>query len=385
MKKLHLYLFLSCVLLSGITISCKKSVQADDKNLVETPENDSVRFSVKYAKGFNLKYIEGGVLVDVKDPSGESKHDYHYAFLKRGQQHADVPKNYQVVETPVRNTICMTSPQLSYFLKLHALDKIVGMTSTHLLHNKEAKKAIKEGKIGRIGMEGNFDSELILGLNPQVILVSPFKRGGFESIKNLGIPLVTFLAYKEPDPLGQAEWLKFVGMLIGKEADAAKAFQDIEKKYNDLKKLAANVKNRPTVMSGELRSGNWYVIGGCNYLAQQFRDAGADYFLKDNTETGGFEMDFESVYAKGAHVDFWRILNAKSDDFSYDFIKGLDPRYADFKAFKERQILYCDQRKRPFYEEIPVAPEVVLADLIKIFHPELVPQHKAVYYELLKK
>jgi iron complex transport system substrate-binding protein len=85
------------------------------------------------------------------------------------------------------------------------------------------------------------------------------------------------------------------------------------------------------------------------------------------------------------NVDFWRILNTKSDDFSYDYIKRLDPRYADFKAYKNHRIFYCDQRKKPFYERIPVEPEVVLADLIKIFHPELLPAHKAVYYEMLEK
>jgi iron complex transport system substrate-binding protein len=29
-------------------------------------------------------------------------------------------------------------------------------------------------------------------------------------------------------------------------------------------------------------------------------------------------------------------------------------------------------------------PEVVLADMMKIFHPELLPEYKARYYDLLK-
>jgi iron complex transport system substrate-binding protein len=381
--KQRLFLLPFLCLILGVH-SCKKSASGV-ANLIETHENDSVHFEVKYAKGFSIQYIEGGALVDVKDPSGEGKHAYHYAFVKRGRKHASIPSRYMLIQTPISRAICMTTPQLSYFLKLNAVDRIVGVNSTHFVHDKSIKNRIKEKKIGRIGMEGNFDSELVLGINPQVILVSPFKRGGYESIKDLGIPLITFLAYKEPDPLGQAEWLKFTAIMLGKEADAKKKFNEIETKYNNLKKLCVHVEKRPGVMSGELRSGNWYVTGGQNYLATQFKDAGANYFLSDNTETGGFDLDFETVYSKGVNVDFWRILNTKSDDFSYDYIKRLDPRYADFKAYKNHRIFYCDQRKKPFYERIPVEPEVVLADLIKIFHPELLPAHKAVYYEMLEK
>lgn len=379
------YLITICICVVFTASSCKKTAQNGAPDLMETAENDSVRFEVKHAKGFSLTYVQGGVLADVQDPSGESSHTAHYAFMKRGQAHGPIPKGYDLVETPVSRTICMTTPQLSYFLKINALDRVVGLTNSNFVHDKGVEAAFKSGKIGRIGMEGNFDAELVLGLKPQVILVSPFKRGGYESLKNLGIPLVSFLAYKEPDPLGQAEWLKFTAILLGKEAEAKKDFNEIEKKYDELKTLCAHVKNRPTVMSGELRGGDWYVIGGQNYLAKQFRDAGADYFLNDNTDTGGFTLDFEEVYAKGAKVDFWRVLNTKSNNFSYDYIKGLDSRYGDFKAFKERKIFFCDQRKKPFYEKMPVEPEVVLADLIRIFHPELLPDHRPVFYEMLAK
>lgn len=243
---------------------------------------------------------------------------------------------------------------------------------------------LKNGKTSKIGIEGEFDSEVVLALNPDIILVSPFKKGGYEAIKSLDIPLISFLGYKESSPLGQAEWIKFTAMLLGIEEQANRQFAEIEKKYNDLKALTQQVDKRPTVLSGELHSGNWYVVGGNSYLAQLFRDAGAAYFMKNDDESGGFYVDFETVYSQGANADYWRLVNSHNGEFGYDVLKQSDARYTDFKAFKDHKVIYCNLRDKPFYENTPVEPEIVLSDLIKIFHPDLLPDYTPVYYDLLK-
>ena len=184
-------------------------------------------------------------------------------------------------------------------------------------------------------------------------------------------------------PLGQAEWIKFTAALLGLEDEANVKFKAIEDRYLELKALVENVEKRPTVLSGELHSGNWYVVGGESYLAQLFRDAGAQYFMKNDNESGGFYVDFETVYSQGAEADFWRIVNSYNGDFSYDILKQTDGRYADFKAYKEKKVIYSNLREVPFYEQTPVEPEVILADLIKVFHPTLLSDHEAVYYKLL--
>ena len=178
--------------------------------------------------------------------------------------------------------------------------------------------------------------------------------------------------------------MKFIGLFTGQEAKANKLFSATEKRYNELKQLAANVKKRPVVFSGELRGGNWYAVGGKSFLAQLFRDAGADYFLRNDSTSGGVTLDFETVYNQAEDVDYWRIVNSFKGNFSYETLKEEDARYADFKAFKERKVVYCNMSKTPFYESMPVEPEVVLADFIHVFHPDLLPNHKPGYYELLK-
>ena len=375
MKSLYLFLICSIIAFSA----CKQN-----KNTSATSQQTTDTTLVKYAKGFKVLDYNNYRLVDISDPSGESDIVYKYALLKRGESKDGIPSEYQIIETPVRSVICMTNLQLSNFIKLNATDKVTGITSTRFLFNEQINKQLKEGKTSKIGIEGEFDNEVVIALNPDIILVSPFKRGGYDAIRDLDIPLVSFLGYKEISPLGQAEWIKFTAMLLGMEEQANEQFDEIEKKYTELKTLVDSIPNKPTILSGELHSGNWYVVGGESYLAQLFRDAGATYFMKNDNESGGFYVDFETVYSQGANTDYWRIVNSHNGTYTYEALKQSDARYADFEPFKNKKVIYCNLREKPFYENTPVEPEVVLADLIKIFHPALLPEHTPVYYDLLK-
>lgn len=342
----------------------------------EVASTDSL-LTPKYATGYQVKDSAGVRLVDVGK-------DYHFALVNADD--AAVPDGYIKVRVPINNTICMTALQLSNFTILDALDVVKGLTGTKNLFNKEVRQRVKDGRIVKIGMEGNFDTEMVLAANPDVIFISPFKRGGYEAIKETGITLVPHLGYKELDPLGQAEWIKFVGLFIGKEKEAADVFAGIERRYNDLKSKVQNseFKVLPTVFSGEMHGGTWHAVGGKNYLAQIFRDAGSEYVINDE-ETAGENLEFEKMYELAANADYWRILNSHPGDFSYDALKASEPRNELFKSFKERKVIYCNMKQTPYYEISPVMPDVLLKDFVAIFHPELVESdYQPTFYYLLK-
>ena len=373
--------FAALLLITGCHSNAKGT---DGKSASALQDTTSSSLNPHHATGFRVTDGNGYHLLDIQDPQHEEGTSYHFALVPRGTKPEGIPADYTVIETPVRSVICMTSLQLSNFITLEALDRVIGITSSRFLFNKEMKQRLKEGTTKKIGMEGNFDAEVIIQANPDLILISPFKRGGYDSLKELGIPLLPHLGYKEMTPLGQAEWIKCMGLLVGLESEAIARFETIEKRYNELLQLTAGVKKRPVVFSGELRGGNWYAVGGRSFLAQLFRDAGADYFLKDDTRSGGVTLDFETVYSQADKADFWRILNSYPGEFSYNALKAEDSRYADFRAFREKGVVYCNLRERAFYESSPTQPEVVLADLIRAFHPDLLPDHTPVYYELIK-
>ena len=329
----------------------------------------------KYATGYQVKIQDGMRLVDVGT-------DYHFALV--ASDDVTVPDDYTKIHIPIKSTICMTALQLSNFTILDAHDIVKGLTGTKNLFNKDILQRVKDGRIVKIGTEGNFDTEMVLAANPDVIFISPFKRGGYDAIKETGITLVPHLGYKELDPLGQAEWIKFVGMFIGKEKEACEVFAGIEQRYNELKEKTQHVDKRPTVTSGEMHYGNWHAVGGKNYLAQIFRDAGADYVIHDE-ETAGEDLEFEKMYELAANADYWRILNSFPGEFSYEALKASEPRNELFKAFKERKVIYCNMKQTPYYEISPVEPDVLLKDFVAIFHPELVePDYQPTFYYLLK-
>ena len=374
MKKIAICYLLLAVGLCACT--GKKTTQADANDTVSTQGTETI--DVKYATGFSVKDSADIRLVDV------GKKD-HFALVR--SNNVEVPTNYTKVVVPIKNTICMTALQLSNFTVLDAHDVVKGITGTKNLFDKDILQRVKEGKIVKIGMEGEFDTELVLAANPDVIFISPSKRGGYDAIKETKITLVPHLGYKELDPLGQAEWVKFVGLFIGKEREANELFAGIEKRYNDLKakcqKLTANGQ-KPTVTSGEMHYGTWHAVGGKNYLAQIFRDAGADYVINDE-ETSGENLEFEKMYALSANADYWRILNSYQGEFSYEALKASEPRNDLFKAFKEKKVIYCNMKQQPYYEIAPVEPDVLLKDFVAIFHPELVESdYTPKYYRLLK-
>ena len=371
MKKIIVCCLIGLCLCLGY--SCSNKSQTATEGLADT---DSV-MSPKYATGYQVRDSNGVRLVDVGK-------DYHFALVTAD---IDVPNRYTKVRIPIKNTICMTALQLSNFTILNAHDVVKGLTGTKNLFNKDILQRVKDGRIVKIGMEGNFDTEMVLAANPDVIFISPSKRGGYDAIKETGITLVPHLGYKELNPLGQAEWIKFVGMFIGKEKEANDVFAGIESRYNELKdkcqQLTANGQ-KPTVLSGEMHYGNWHAVGGKNYLAQIFRDAGAEYVINDE-ETGGEDLEFEKMYSLAANADYWRILNSYPGEFSYEALKASEPRNELFKAYKEKKVIYCNMKQTPYYEISPVQPDLLLKDFVAIFHPELVEKdYKPTFYFLLK-
>ena len=376
--------YIPMLLLLALLFSCGNSQNKTGLNLVmDGTADSSAMIAPQYAKGFNVKYADNITLLEINDPENKEAEQFHFALVDKSFK-GEIPNGYTRLNIPIKSAICMTSLQLSNFLKLDIPEMVVGITSTRHLHNQKMNQQLKEGKTHKIGIEGNFDNEVIIAINPDVIFISPFKRGGYDAIRNVEIPMIPHLGYKELTPLGQAEWIKVIGLLTGNASLANSTFEAIESRYNNLKSIVDTVKRRPTVFSGEMRGGNWYAVGGRSFLAQLFRDAGGDYFLKENEESGGVTLDYETVYTNAAHADYWRIVNSFEGEYSYNVLKEQDNRYTDFDAWKKHGVIYCNMKEVPFYERMPIEPEVVLADFIHVFHPDVLPNHKPQYYHLLK-
>lgn len=383
MKKLYL-LFLSSLLLASCNnqSSTNEAANADelfqqqDSVLAHADEfSDSIE--IKYAKGLKVEYLGENIHISISNPDPSAKHSATEEFFITKEQ-------------AKQNTfICTTALQLGNFEVLGLEERIVGMNSLKNLFSPRMKEQMKSGKTVKIGKEGNFDLETVIASKPNYIFVSASKHGGFEALKDCGIPLISHHGYKESTPLAQAEWIKLIGILTGETQKANAIFSDIEKKYNTLKEEVAKATSAqgaaiPTIASGRQLRDGWYIVGGKSYMAQLFKDAGADYIYSDNEDAGGTTLDFEAAYAKSITADFWQTDGAFEGDFTLTSLSEEDARYADMKAYKEGKVLFCNLSQTPYRELAGVQPHLLLADFVKALHPELLPSYESKYYKIIQ-
>lgn len=328
---------------------------------------------IKYAKGLKVDYHQDGIHVTISNPDPAVK---------------NAPSETFVITKPASRFICTTALQLGNFETLGLEEYIVGTNSLRNVFSARIVQQMENGQTVTIGKEGNFDVESVLAARPDYILVSASKFGGFEALKECNIPLIPHHGYKETHPLAQAEWIKLIGLLTGETQRANAVFADIEQKYTVLKQEVekAYVKKAklPTVISGRQLRNGWYFVGGNSYMAQLFKDAGADYVMKDNKESGGVTQDFEAVYAKGMNADFWQTDGSFNGDFTLATLAAEDERYAAMNAYQKKNVVFCNLSKTPYRELAGVQPHFLLADFVKAFHPELLPHYEPKYYKIIK-
>ncbi|MBQ0023566.1 MAG: ABC transporter substrate-binding protein [Prevotellaceae bacterium] len=380
MKKLLFSLVIVAALLScGNNAATSEYVSADSlyqqqDSVFSHADEFSDTIEIKYAKGLKVEYRPDGVHVTISNPDPSAKHS----------------KSEEIIVTQAsQRFVCTTALQLGNFEALGLEEKIVGMNSLRNLFSPRIKQQMKSGATIKIGKEGNFDIETVIAARPDYIFVSASKHGGFEALKDCGIPLISHHGYKESSPLGQAEWIKFIGLLTGETRRANAVFADIEQKYLKLsEEVAQSIVHSsapmPTVASGRQLRDGWYVVGGQSYMAQVFRDAGARYIMSDNEDSGGTTLDFEAVYAKSVCADFWQIDGAFDGEFSLQALAGEDARYADMAAYKNGRVIFCNLSHTPYRELAGVQPHYLLADFVKVFHPEILPHYEPKYYKLIK-
>jgi iron complex transport system substrate-binding protein len=138
------------------------------------------------------------------------------------------------------------------------------------------------------------------------------------------------------------------------------------------------------VFSDKYFNGQWFVPGGKSYIARLFQDAGATYLWENDVHTASFPLDFEVVYQKANDADYWRIIGSYSDQPSYKGLAMENELYRRFRAYREKKVIYCNARETAYFENSPLEPHIILADLINVFHPGLLHDYKPTYYKLLE-
>jgi iron complex transport system substrate-binding protein len=368
----------------NLTDSC---VQTYDASVDYFPE----KVTVDAAEGFAVEYHNNYKVVTVKTPWQGAEQPLKYVLVQCGTPAPkDVTDATATINVPVKTIVAMSTSFFPHFVtqgvvdRLVAVDSILYTSTPDILKRFDDKKMVEIGG-GSSGQDVNI--EKLVDLNPDLVMTQRFDASdkSYPSIQEAGLPIVINADFLDTSPLGVAEWGKYISLYFNTEGVAEEAFKGVESRYHDLAKKVGDAKEKPTVFAGTPYQGTWFMPGGKSYLATLIKDAGGAYLWADDPSTGSLSLSFENVYDKAADADYW--VNVIFWN-TLDDAKAADERFVDFNAYKQGNIYSNNARANgnggsDYYESGYANPDVILADLAKIFHPDMLPDHDLYYYQRL--
>ena len=374
-----------CFLYILTSVSCKQEKKTEEKDTVK-PEN-----TVTHALGFSINNTGDFPIVTVTSPWPNANQSFTYACIpKEVLESNPSPKgNYDaIIGTPVENLVVTSTTHIPALEALDGLEKLKGFPDTKYISSMLARQLISQEKIKELGKNETLNTEMILEMQPDAIVGFAMDNNNatYELLQKAGIPVLFNGDWTEQTPLGKAEWIKFFGVLLNKQKQAEKLFNEIEADYKKIKELAEQASKKPTVLSGALYKDIWYLPTGESWAAQFITDANAQYLWADTKGTGSLSLSLESVLEKGQAAEIWI---SPSQFKNYEEMSISNTHYNEFLAFKNKNIHTFSATTGPtggvlFYELGPQRPDIILKDLVRIFHPELLPEYAPFFFKPLK-
>ena len=343
---------------------------------------------ITYAKHFTIAVHENFKSVIVKNPWVEDDTLVSYIlYSKEAAAPFSVDWAEFVIPVPIDEVVTTSSPHIGLIGLLDELDKITGVSNDRYVYNPHIYKKISEGQIRQVGSLKESNLEILLDLSPDLVMKTGVDnvRNEDERLTEAGVPISYNVEWMEKNMLARAEWIKFVGAFFNKDEKADSIFRRIEKEYLKARAITADIDFRPAIMTGNNFKGTWYMPGSDSYLTKLIQDAGGDYYYKNEKSTGSLPLSFEVVLDNLIESDFWIGPRAES----LKELEMMDERYTLFKAFRDGNVYTFNKRMsenggNDYWESGMARPDLILKDVIKIFHPELLPNHQLYYYKKLQ-
>ncbi len=373
-----------CILLCLVLFSSCKS--EEPKNVALKATGDTI--SIEYAKGFSIKQFDGYKLLTVNDPWPEADKNFIYLLAEENSSIPSDLKYDHKVTVPVQKIVVTSTTHIPSIEILNEEQSLIGFPGLDYISSEKTRARISEGLITELGQNESINTEILISLNPDLVIGFAVDGNNktFNTIQKVGIPVIYNGDWTEESPLGKAEWIKFFGAFYNKDDQASVAFNNIRDSYIASKELAKNSKSKPTVLSGSMYKDQWYVPYGNSWQAQFIKDANANYIYEDTKGSGSIALSFESVLDKSKDAEYWV---APGQFQSFQQLLETSSHYAQFTAVRNKKVYtYSNSLGTSggvlYYELAPARPDLVLKDLISIFHPELLPEYQPTFFKALQ-
>lgn len=333
-----------CLFLAGLLGLCGCSSPSSDsaKDRISDELVYESSMELEYAKQFSVDYYKDGYrLLATSDGT-------KILVIPEGKEAPkDLEKGIIVMQQPVQNLYLVSSSVMDIFDHLDALDSIrFSSQKEEDWYIEGAKKAMARGDISYAGKYSKPDYELLvsegcdLAIENRMITHSPEV---VEMLESFDIPVMIEYSSYEQHPLGKVEWVKFFGVLTGKEAEAEAAFAE---QTEILEKVSNGEKTGKTIAFFYVTSnGLIQVRQSTDYIPKLIELAGGRYIFENLEDSGSgrstLNMQVEDFYAGAKDADIL-IYNSSIDGgvTTVDELIGKCNILKDFKAVQEGQV-YC--------------------------------------------
>ena len=371
-------LFLFVVTLGG----CKQN----DKTFtaaIKTSTNE-----IQYAEGLEIYKYRGYTIVKVTRPWPEAKKSFTYVLQEKNSIIPDSLKQFSIIPVPIKSIVVTSTTHIPALEMLGVENTLVGFPNTNYISSEKTRKRIDSGNVREVGTNETLNTEVLIDMAPNVIVSFGLNDNNptLDNLQKSGLKILLNGDWAEQYPLGKAEWIKFFGALYGLDSKANTIFSKIEKEYKNTLALANKATSKPTVLSGAMFQDQWYVPQGDSWAALFLKDANSNYLWADSKGIGSLPLPFEKILEKSKNAEYWI---APGDFSSLKQMSESNPHYSEFDSFKNKKVYSYGINKGAkggilYFEWSPTRPDWVLKDLIKIFHPELLPNHKLYFFQKLE-
>ena len=368
-------------LILGLFIfSCQKK---SNLKTIDTA-SDQYSSSVKYAKGFDLLHYKGYKKLIIKSPYPDAEDQQEIILIDKMNLDGASQNGLPV---PLQRLVVTSTTHVPMLEILGAEEALIGFPNTDYISSEKTRKRIEEGLVTDLGNAQDFNTEVLLSLQPDALIAFSMVSGSnmYQTIEKNGIPVIYNGDWLEETPLGRAEWIKFFGALLDKNTQADSIFSEIENSYLEAKSVALKAAEQPTIMSGVLYKDQWNMPAGESFTAQLYKDANTEYLWKDSKGQGSLVLGLEAVLEKAEKADFWIGSGYYT---SLEELNKANSHYQKFESFSKGNIYSFSNRRSEnggveYFETGPLYPHIVLKDLVKVTHPELLPGYQPYYLQKL--
>ncbi len=331
----------------------------------------------QYAQGFRYIVKKEYSVLELLSKYSDNKHHRYCIFFTHDRVKDIIDFSCTNIFLPIKSIAVTSSTHIASLAEIDALEMVTAAQNLHFIHNEK----IKNLNLMELGNPVNVEG---LVKNNTALLISDgvefFNIKELLRLQKLNINVFINQDFKEETPLARAEWIIALGILVGKSDDAAKKFQEIKKRYLDLKQMATELK-KTTSLIASVDLSHWTLLRPNSNIDQIAKDAGMVRVFQD----AHIYKSLENIYANGLNAATWLL---HSNITSRDDLLKIDKRLEDILKRKNGKIYSFAKEMtigggNDYWETAVIRPDLLLQELIAIGHQEVFPDCKLRWYKKL--